>query len=172
MTRRGEHARLRVRTRLACSVLIAAICGAAAPSLAAGSLQLGNFTSSRSDCGNQVDPINTVFRGQWADWGTVDNIIVNVVGWPDSPGSPPYFFDGSKQWIPNHGQCTLMNSSRSLGFFNRHHIRLFQNGLGQYPTDRGADGNLYVYGDAHRDVKHLLRDLIEPSKSAASADFH
>lgn len=27
-------------------------------------------------------------------------------------------------------------------------------------------------GDAHRDVKHLLRDLIEPSKSAASADFH
>lgn len=120
----------------------------------AGALDMGNFTSD-SSCKKQIDPISTVFLGQFADWGTVDDMIVNQVGWPDTTGSPPYFANGTKQWIKNQsGTCTGMQTQRSLGFQNKHHTRLFQYGMHADGTfSQAPDGNYYVYADPHRDVK-------------------
>lgn len=95
----------------------------------------------RSCGGTAADPINVIFRGRDSTADEVSALVEHVgVFWGQHD-----IIGGGVQYVSFAG-CRRQDHQNSLGFFNKHHARVFQ-----LPGQQNGD---YVSVlDAHRDIK-------------------
>lgn len=91
-----------------------------------------------SNCRNQVDPINTLFEGNFATAYKLQPLINKHVGWGHNTTRE------SDGMLKHSGSCLVQDEYNKLGNIEGHHTRLWTAG-----TDRF--GRYFTAGDAHRE---------------------
>jgi hypothetical protein len=101
------------------------------------------YTRSGAGCaGGAVDPLNV----NWLTFHSTKSIVKRAtdathwgLNWKDSAGSI------QSMWTTNH-VCQQQNTQRNLGFFEKHHLRVFLS----HETNATA-GKWHAQSDAHRE---------------------